>query len=158
MGLVKNKNSYATVSEADVYFEDRLDVSAWTDADETLKAKALITAAMVLDQMNWLGTVRDETQPLAFPRCGRFHDPRLGVVVDLTESIPTRIINAQLELAHHLLNNDGILDDSGKVSNLTVGPIQLDNIRDPSLVPGVVKRLIRPLMVGGGSRSWWRTN
>ena len=38
MALTKGANSYATVAEADVYFADRLDVAAWTAADETQKA------------------------------------------------------------------------------------------------------------------------
>lgn len=158
MGVLKDVNSYVSLAEANVYFEDRLDVSAWTDADEDLQAKALVTARMVLDQQGYTGTVHDEDQPLAFPRLGRYHDPRLGTVVQLGVKVPKRILDAQCEQAHHLLNNDGLLDDSGKVSNLAIGPIQLDNIQDPSVLPSIVKRLIQPLLKNGGSRLVWRAN
>lgn len=158
MALAKGTNSYATVSEADSYFQDRLDVAAWTSADATQKAQALVTATSMLDDLNWIGTAVSDSQPLAFPRLGAYFDPRVGSDVQLTTSVPTRIVTATFELAYHLLNNDGLLDDTGTVKNLKVGTINLDLITSSNKLPMRVRNLIKPLLEYGGSRLWWRAN
>jgi hypothetical protein len=159
MALVKGTNSYVTVAEADSYFETRIDVAAWASAIEGEKAKALVTATMVLDNLDWTGAAVSETQTLAFPRAGSYFDPRLGVYVELVSTtVPSRIITATFELAYHLLNNDGLLDDTGEVDNLRVGSITLDNIKTASRIPAIVKRLVKPLQVNQGANAWWRAN
>lgn len=157
MALAKGSNSYATVDEADLYFADRLDVAAWTEADAIQKAQSLVTATSVLDDQVWTGSAVSITQPLAFPRVGSYLDPMLNAYIGL-EGTPPRITRATYELAHHLLNNDGLLDDTGSVTNLSVSSINLSTISAPKLIPGNVKRLIKPLLVGGGSNNWWRAN
>ena len=159
MALVKGTNSYATVAEADVHFEDRLDVAAWHDADDDEKGQALMTGTSILEYMDWTGVVVSETQNLAFPRVGSYFDPRLGMQVafDSTET-PNRIILATYELAHHFLNNDGLLDQTGRVRNLTVGSIVLHKIEAPAKIPANVDRLIKPLLVNAGANLWWRAN
>lgn len=159
MALSKGVNSYVTVAEADAYFADRLDVAAWTAADDIAKGQALVTATNTLDNMTWTGTVISASQNLAFPRSGYYFDPRLGQHVTLTsEVMPARLIQATYELAYHFLNNDGLLDDSGVVNDLNIGSISLTTIRPPSLIPAVVKRLMNPLLVNSGSNSWFRSN
>lgn len=158
MALVKGTNSYADVAESDLYFADRLDVAAWTSADNASKAQALVTATNVLDNLYWTGTAVSESQPLAFPRSAYYFDPRLGSHVTLQEETPKRITTAAMELAYHLLNNDGLLDDSGVVKDLQVGSVQLTTIQAPNLIPAIVKRMIKPLLVNAGSNSWWRAN
>jgi hypothetical protein len=79
------------------------------------------------------------------------------VVFDDTD-VPSRIINATFELALHLLSNEGLLDATGTVTNLQVGPIKLDEIYTPPTTPSVVKRLIKPLRVNAGASLWWRAN
>lgn len=159
MALVKNTNSYATVAEADTYFNDRLDVAAWTNANATQKAQALVTATRLLDTLHWTGVAVSETQPLAFPRSGMYFDPRLGMDIELNDSsVPTRVIQATFELAYHLLNNDGLLDDTGTVQNLNVGSINLTKVLAPNKFPGNVKRLTKPLQINQGANLWWRVN
>jgi hypothetical protein len=159
MALTKGTNSYATVAEADEYFADRLDVASWTAADATAKAQALVTAAGVLDDQSWTGTAIGESQPLAFPRSAYYFDPRLGTHISINESaVPSRIVTANIELACHLLLNDGLLDDSGLVKDLKVGSVALTTIIPPNLIPANVRRLIKPLLVNAGSNSWWRAN
>lgn len=155
MALQKNVNSYVTVSEADSYFGDRLDVSAWTSADATKKAQALVTATALLDAQSWVGFAVSESQPLAFPRSGEYFDPRIGALITM-EAVPDRVLKANMELAYHLLNNSGILDDTGKVTTINVGQINLNTIRSPNLIPGTVSRLIKPLI--NTSTGWWRAN
>jgi hypothetical protein len=158
MALNKGTNSYVDITETDLYFTDRLDVAAWTTADTTQKGQALVTASAVLDGLFWTGTAISESQPLAFPRSGYYFDPRLGTHVTLTVETPNRITKATMELAYHLLNNDGILDDSGLVKDLQVGSVQLTTILAPNLIPATVKRLIKPLLANAGSNGWWRAN
>lgn len=158
MAVLKGTNSYVTVAEADSYFADRLNATAWTSADAALKGQALITAATLLDEQRWIGTAVGEDQPLAFPRSGEYFDPRAGASVYLSASIPNRIINANFELALHLLLNDSLLEDTGGVSSLSVGTIQLTSIKSANRIPKTVKTLITPLLVNAGSSSWWRNN
>ena len=159
MALVKSTNSYVNVSEANAYFADRLDAAAWTSAPAPQKEQSLVTATSILDNLNWSGCVVSEAQALAFPREGEYFDPRIGYSIVLpTDAVPDRIIKATFELAHHLLNNDGLLDDTGSVESLVVGEINLQKIRAPGSIPGNVNRLIRPLLQAGGSHMWWRAN
>jgi len=158
MALSKGINSYVTLAEASSYFADRLDVSAWTDASDSMKSQALVTASLTLNDQNWTGIAVSESQPLAFPRSGSYFDPRLGIEVSLTDEVPTRIINATYELAYHLLNNDGVLDDTGSLSNLQVSSISLTFQTAPNTIPPTVKRLIKPLLINSGTNLWWRAN
>lgn len=158
MALQKGVNAYSTVDEANVYFADSLDVSAWAVAEATEKAKALVTAARVLDTFNWVGTSVTEEQPLAFPRSAEYFDPKIGTFVYISANVPSRIINASFELAYHLLNNDGMLDNSGSVLNISVGPIKLDKLSSVPLIPPLVKKLIKPLLLNNGANPVWRAN
>ncbi len=159
MALAKGTNSYATVAEADTYFEDRLDVAAWTEANATQKAQALVTATSTIDNLEWVGVAVSDSQALAFPRIGTYFDPKLGMEVELlSTTIPKRITTATIELAYHLLNNDGLLDDTGSVENITVGSITLSNVISANKIPSHVKRLISPLQTNNGARFWWRSN
>lgn len=158
MALQKGVNSYVTVEEADAYFADRLDVAAWTGASVEQKPQALVTATKMLDDLDWTGYVVSESQPLAFPRTGEYFDPRTGTTISLNSSTPVRIQNATMELAYHLLNNDGLLDDTGTVESISIGGINITNIRQANKMPGVVDRLVKPLLVNSGSNMWWRAN
>lgn len=157
MALQKGINSYVTVIEADAYFSDRLDVSAWVSADATQKAQALVTATMLLDDQIWVGTAVSESQPLAFPRNGEYFDPRLGTT-QYMDVVPARILRATMEEAYHLLNNDGVLDDTGSVATMNVAGISLSTIKAANKIPGEVQRIIKPLLENAGSNSWWRAN
>lgn len=159
MALTKDVNSYVTVEEANTYFADRLDVAAWTSASDTQKAQALIAASSLLDDMSWVGTAVSENQPLAFPRAAEYFDPKIGVYLNLDGIVvPSRILIATKELAYHLLNNDGIQDDTGAVQDIEVGSIKLKNVERPNLIPEIVKRQINPLLVNQGANLWWRAN
>lgn len=158
MALVKGTNSYATVAEANTYFEDRIDVAAWTSASEAQKSQSLVTATLMLDDLDWIGVAVSDSQTLAFPRVGVYFDPRLGMDVELENTIPSRITTATYELAYHLLNNDGLLDDTGSVKDLKVGNIDLNYVKLANRIPNIVKRLVKPLRINSGSNLWWRAN
>jgi len=158
MALAKGTNSYATREEATTYFADRLDVAAWTSATDAQKDQSLVTATKILDNLKWTGAAISDSQALAFPRYGTYYDPKLGYVATLPDIVPTRIVDATFELAYHLLNNDGLLDDTGSVTDLSVGQISLNIKTEASLIPAAVKAIINPLLVRGGSSAWWRAN
>ena len=159
MALIKGLNSFVSLAEADAYFADRLDVDAWTSASETQKSQALVTATTMLNYLDWTGVAVSEDQSLAFPRTGTYFDPKVGSQVTL-QSVNQflRLNTATSELAYHLLNNDGLLDDAGGVDTLKVGGIVLNNLSAPKSLPDIVYRIIRPMLANLGSRSWWRAN
>mgnify|MGYP000205655139 CR=1 FL=1 len=154
MAATKGVNSYVTLAEANAYFDNKLDVAAWTDASDLQKEQALVTSTKYLDTLSWVGQVRSESQVLAFPRDGEYFDATRGVSVTFTTSVPQRITDAVCELAYHLLNNDGLLDDVGSVKSVSVGSISIDVIQSPGKLPGIVYSLIKPLRTSG--RAVWR--
>ena len=159
MALTKNTNSYVTVAEADAYFADRLDVDAWVTAPESQKAQALVTATTMLDSLNWTGIAVSDSQPLAFPRSGDYFDPRIGSDISLSSAAALQRLNsATFEFAYHLLNNDGLLDDTGSVESIDVGNISLKLVQTPNMMPSIVQRKIKPMLVNQGARTWWRAN
>ena len=158
MALAKGTNSYVDVSEAEAYFEGRIDAAAWVEASVSQKEQSLVTATAMLDDLIWVGNVVSSSQPLAFPRIGSFFDPRLGVHVYLDNNVPLRVVRATFELAYHLLNNDGLLDDVGSVDSISVGGVSLTKIRQASKFPFTVSSLITPVRANGGSQLWWRAN
>ena len=157
MPLIKGENSYVDLADADYYFEDRLDSSAWTEASDIQKERALITATSMLDEFEWIGQVIDPQQPLAFPRTGYYFDRKLGMEVALNPT-PARLSTATYELAYHLLNNDNINDTTGSVKSITVGPISITNIISTSKVPSSTKTVIKDMLSKGYGKAWWRAN
>lgn len=170
MALVKGTNSYVTLNEADSYFDDRMDVAAWTNADCELKEQALITATSYLDEMDYLGQVALSTQTLSFPRVGIFMDTSRGIrdyfsstytftSSDETESSLNRdmqlVRKATYELAYHLINNDGLMDRTGSFESIKVGSIEITDVTTASLFPSHIRRFLKPLLRGGGR--YWRS-
>jgi hypothetical protein len=157
MALSKGINSYATVEEADAYFADRLD-NTFSLATSIRKAQALVTATMLINNLNFIGVVSQENQTLSFPRIGYYMDVsghNLGSSMDPT---PIRVIKAVYELANHLLTNENLLDDTGKVVSLDISSIKLDHIIPPGKMPSIVLDFLRPLRLNGGGNTWWRAN
>lgn len=61
-------NPYATVSEANTYFSERLRTDAWDDADSDDRLKALKQSTRAIERLNFAGDKADEDQELQFPR------------------------------------------------------------------------------------------
>ena len=161
MALVKDTNCYVDVSEADLYFEDRIDVDPWNEASPLVKARALVTATNMIEDIAWLGTITDSGQNLAFPREGSFYDPRIGDYVDFPDGYPERITRGNIELAYHLINNEGVLDTSMLPEDIKVEGIELKGLDAMDNLPTVVYNLFKPLRAKGGAVSgalWWRAN
>lgn len=153
-----NANSYISVADATSYFGERLNVSAWTNADADDKARALITATHRLDQERFQGTRAIEDQSLEWPRYGAVD--RDGWLLD-SDTIPTAIQRATCELALVLLSED-LLADSGleAFAEVSIGPISVKpNIaRIAGTLPRNVARIIAYLSntAGGASITVYR--
>lgn len=138
MALQKGKNSFVTVSEADEYFQLRLNSDAWLDGDCDKVEQALVTATGIIDNLVWSGTATPTTSyPLSWPRDIEYYDSKFGDYVTLEDdrtdssegTIPEDIKTATCELAFHLLTNmstiEGNSTGSNKVKDLTVGSIRM---------------------------------
>jgi len=185
MALVLGINSYATIEEADIYFESRIDVATWESADDTLKEQALVTATRYLDTLAYTGYVTDTDQSMSWPRTGAIYSPQRGRDVQFnkdyvwtelslltSEVFTTALYNLPLEIrliktatieqAYHYLNNDGLLDNTGGLPDrVEVGSITIDGLNGNSEIPArsrLVSNLIRPLLINGGSSKWFRSN
>jgi len=167
MALVLNTNSYVAVAAADTYFETRIDSANWTNAAETLKEDALVTATQLIDNRSWISAV-SSSQALAWPRKNTSHyNPRLNLEVKFTESeIPNEVKIAVYEQALHLLNNEDLLAQTTQTfESISIGSISLSDtngdVTRTSITPNIVIKPLRHLIrrgVEGMGSSWWRAN
>lgn len=88
--------SYATIAEAQTYFDGRLHTECWDTADDPTRNKGLCMATTIIDKLNFLGCKAVEAQVLQFPR-------------DTDTVVPQDIKNATSELALALI--DGVNPD-----------------------------------------------
>jgi hypothetical protein len=151
--------------EADAYFDTRIDAGAWINAQDDDQESALVTATLILDENQFIGVAVSSTQSLAWPRKGAYiFDPRLGQEVNFSVTeIPKRMKQAVLEMAYHLLSNENLLDNKTQnFEEISIGTITLkdsnnDTTRTP-VVPNLVRKYLKPLLVNQGSTQWWRAN
>lgn len=152
-------NSYATLAEAESYFEAHANAAAWDalDGDEAKKA-CLITATNRLEQEQYLGSRSDEDQRLAWPREGIIDD---GLEVD-SETIPRFLREACLEEALAVAAQPARYDTNGlaQFESLSAGPISLTTrtgaMGSNALTPAASRLLARVRKGGGGSFAWMR--
>lgn len=138
---------YATATEGDEYFTDRLNSDAWDDASDADKAKALITATKIMDRLNYKGDKTSDDQTLQFPR-------------DTDTLIPQDIKDACCEVALALL--DGV-DPEMEFDNLNMVSQNYANVRSTydrsvpgeHIVAGIPSvsawRYLKPYLRDGGS-------
>jgi hypothetical protein len=168
-----NSNSYVTVATADTYFDERLNVSAWTDltasaADVDTKEQALIQATRRIDQEDFdgspvnplTGTSTDTTQALKFPRFNATNEEGWDY---LQTVIPDPVQRATMELAlSYIGTTDDGLADSGLegFEDVKLGPISVTpkHSRSPIALPDVVRDLLTPLLGDGSSRFQFTIN
>ena len=117
-------NSYVSVAEAIGYFNLSFNRTAWVDAGNGDREKALAEATRLLDTyVAWIGEIAADTQALRWPRTGVI-DPDDRVVSDTT--IPLAIKNITCELAYSILQNSGFDITENTIDKLKVGPINID--------------------------------
>ena len=104
-----NANSYLTVAAADDLADDYLGPLNWTAATTDNKGRALIMAAMYLDQLESIGSRATTTQARAWPRIGA----ACGEWSFAADEIPSPVKRANFDLAEALLANPALLRGQG---------------------------------------------
>lgn len=61
-------SSYATIAEAQTYFDRVVNTRPWDCASATERTKALAQATDIIDRLNFLGVKTDDAQVNQFPR------------------------------------------------------------------------------------------
>jgi hypothetical protein len=159
-----NANSFETLAEAQAYFEGRLPLAGWDDADSqavllvmatrTLEAsflpgKRLVQAgdaSYYVTRHQWTGTPSTTTQRLSWPRTGMYD--RNGNLIPSGE-IPYELKDAISELAGQLGGGDRTLDNDVIVQGITslrAGSVSLsfkDSIA-PQVIPDAVINMLPP--------------
>lgn len=159
-------NSYETVAEAQDYFDTRLSITEWDDADS--QEALLIMGTRILDAMNrplrvlvpaqqgmaayyrirrqWTGQPTSSVQALAWPRTGMYDAN--GFPLDPT-IIPIQLKEALSELAGQLAKEDRTLDNDVIVQGVTsvkAGSVAVTfkNSIFPQVIPDAVLNLMPP--------------
>jgi hypothetical protein len=147
----ENSNSYVTISEADIYFRDRLHSSSWNDLDYNSKASSLITSTSMLDwYMKWEGNRTTTIQSLDWPRTDVTGEDFLDLPDD---EIPKAVKTATFELALSIIDSDRTNDwDLQGLSKMKVGDLEMvasysqsDNPK-PSVIPDKVYKILKDLI------------
>lgn len=95
-------NSYGSLVDAEIYFNNRLRSAEWHDATIDDRKRALVEATECIDKLNFIGTMTSSSQLHAFPRNG-------------STNVPTEIERACYEIAIKLLEG---YDPDMEVENL----------------------------------------
>lgn len=143
-------NSYGTLAEGNSYFEGRTNCAEWTDATDTVKKAALITATWKLDAESYSGYRATSTQALRWPRIGAKDDEGFYIVSTL---IPAWLKIAQFELALWLLQNEDpeITALRDRFTQLDVDTLSLHMNRLTSFgLPGQIARILRGTIMSSG--------
>ena len=104
-------NSYASVADADAYFDGHLYATQWTAAAQANKEKALVFATRLIDaERQFKGVKATATQALQWPR-DNCPDPDAAaesgsVAVLARDKVPAAVVKATCELAKELLLAD----------------------------------------------------
>ena len=83
--------AYANLTEAGLYFQDRLFSDVWTATDSETREKALNRATQLIDTLNFAGSKYVSTQENEFPR-------------GTDTTVPDDIKDACCEIAYNLLD------------------------------------------------------
>ena len=118
-------NSYITVADATVYFDNRLDAADWTAATADNKAASLITATSWLDALDFYGDRSATSQSLKWPRT----DVTCDGIEATAAFIPREIKDATCEAALALLRNPtmlrGVVAAPGSYEEVELGELRV---------------------------------
>lgn len=139
--------AYATVTEADTYFESRLHSGTWIDASTADKTKALAMATQQIDHLDFAIAKNDEDQELEFPR---------GDDTVVPEAIKKATYEIAIELLDDNLPDELLADSVIKQDNFANVRTTYDRRATPEhIVNGVVSatawRFLRPYLEEPGN-------
>lgn len=142
-------NSYASLAEAEVYFNNRLYTTNWTGTDDD-KKRALIMATKELDRLEYEGTPASDTQSLKWPRDWAPIPDRYPAYYE-NDEIPQLIKDAEFEWALYILSGD-VTAQTGleNYKRIKVDDIELE-MNQPvqaGIMPVTVSRLLSGLTTG----------
>jgi hypothetical protein len=145
-----SSNSYQTRATADSYLKnERLFISAWTDAAGSSKDAALIWATFILEiAIDYDGTPTTATQKLRLPRSGLVDAD--GDTIDM-DTIPVLAEKASAELALYLLQRDRTAESEliGKaIKKAKVGPLEVEVDKTEEivqLIPSYILTILEPI-------------
>lgn len=123
-----NSNSFADVAYATAYFANNPYATKWQFAQSFEKENALITAAMEMEKLDYLGSRVDSTQALKWPRAyvRKVDVPLGGSAYYENTEIPRQIKDAQCEWALALLTSNVLhTSELDKVSSISLGPLSV---------------------------------
>ena len=165
-------NSFASIDDADLYLDARLNASAWTGASDDDKARGLIEASRDLSALEpqLQGYRTDAVQALCWPRRYVINTKApitatLGVTgypEYADDIIPTDWVSATIELAFEYLKagdtDVAALDTDQAILQETVGPITTRYAAPATFVVTAtglaefprVLALVQPFLEGGG--------
>ena len=133
-------NSYATLAEANTFFETVPDSTTWDNKTDDQKNRALISACSELDSLNYYGYRCNEDQALKWPRNNHEVD---GVSFACT-TIPRNIKEAQYLLARELANDPTLMTGNkgtaGVAKKIKMGDMEIENA-EASLATGTVNNI-----------------
>jgi hypothetical protein len=156
-------NSYETLAEALIYFDARLEVLGWEDADD--QTALLIMATRVLNaslqpfkelimrdkcapyyrvRRTWTGTPTTTTQALPWPRIGMYDINGNAIPSNV---IPQALKDAESELAGQLGNADRTLDNdviAQGITSIKAGSVALTfkDMIEAKVIPDAVWNLM----------------
>jgi len=146
-------NSYIDTDAAEDYFDLRAPTAPnWlAETEEDDKARALITATRLLDQMvDWDGDVASETQALSWPRYGLVDANGIEIAGD---ELPDELKWAICEFAETLLVSDRTADLATQgISALSVGSVSIDFMSGQPPVRAVLPDIVWDYVSRWGTR------
>jgi hypothetical protein len=155
-----NANSFATVEQANAYFDGRINGEFWVDLEPDVQIRSLITATRLIVQafnrIGWQGYPLTPSQRLPFPRTGvRTPD---GWIVPYGAN-PSALVDATAELAGRLAQ-EGMPDvpsETEGMKSFTAGPVTAEWYEsmpsDPTALPAAVYDMISFLAAQPMSRT-----
>jgi hypothetical protein len=138
-------NSYATVAEANSYFDTQLYKDNWEGSYSDQQTVALIFATRVIDeQMDWYGYKVTSEQALRWPRDGILDQDGYDVSHLI---IPQFLINAVAEFAGYLIGENRTAENDTKGFSKMKGDVlelTIDKNDRVGILPDSVLQMISP--------------
>jgi len=121
-----NANSYATLAEANEYFQNSPHLQEWNNHNDEYKEAALIQATQWLDLLGWAGKCCGTTQRLQWPRTDVTCMCREAVCTE----IPFQVKQAEFELAFQLVHNPDAICGGVKGGGVKSGAVKRNKLGD----------------------------
>lgn len=126
---------YADIAAADAYLEAAYHADSWRAADDTVKARLLVTATRLLDRQSWQALYNTFALRLVVPN----------------------IVSASIEMALAILDGadtQNLQTGAERVRSISAGSVSITNFRGvdvPTRFPQIVQELLAPYLGGNGT-------